>query len=168
MATIGKVYRSGKALILFLDIPFLYEEKFLLLQNTDTTKNAPIFKIVKKASLGFNAEVGGIWEKTSDNGVKYKSGTIEHPLANGGKFNFAIFNLDEPEKVKGKDGKEREIIATVAYSAPKPKKTDDFGRQERPERQAGNAAVYDADGNPIQQPGTVPAIDIDDDETIPF
>ena len=171
MAKVGYVYRSGKALLMELHLAGGVPETFLLLPNTEAkSENEPTLKIIKKMRIGKNAEVGGVWDKVSDKGTKYKSASIESPFFSKGKAYFAIFYLDEQEVVKGDDGKERKLIATVNFSAEKKDDSKDFNKQDysqyqdqqymAPQQQQPyyQEQAKDSNGN------TIPEMDIDDDE----
>ena len=166
----GYFYRSGKALLAHVSLPFMKDETFLIVQNKERrSENEPTLKVLKHIEkFNKNIEAGGIWEKVSKNGNPYKSMSLETPFVPGGKIYLTVFKLEQEEIIKGKDGKERKLIATINYSAPSQKNNTDFTAQNTQSQYAPQQdTAYQSQPPHTATNEPMPGVVMEDDE-IPF
>jgi uncharacterized protein (DUF736 family) len=106
MANIGLVRESQLSGMMEMIIrpPFMESSTFLVAKNEDEgqSENAPdaiiLYSYARKGERFGAKRVGGLWNKTTDNGLEYKSGNIESPAFPNGRLYFALFPVRKEDK----------------------------------------------------------------------
>lgn len=117
-----RTYKAGEETKSYLEMiirpPMMESATFTIVANKEKkNQNEPDFNIWysinRKGERYPSTKVGALWNKISDQGVEYKSGSIECPVVDGGNMYIAVF----PSKVN--EGEEITWSHDVLWSPPK-------------------------------------------------